>query len=353
MEVFVLLLMFLGPLVLFALSWKWDWIKVQARRALGVKAPIWQDHAALLDVTYDEQGFVQGVLYAGGEREGRAQYWVRRWQRERGLLWQVPGCSDERTLALAQGVVVIPTEDKRLLGVDAQSGARRWELRLSEYVKKGPRWKGSSLLYLLNDGSWLCVAPRDGTVSARGALTSSSADEELFRGTMETSDIVSYGHLSKRSADACDELYVPLRTSGQTGRLAWDNRSYRELALTVGICAPPRSGDAEDDSEQAAWREPEPGAVAYRCTRRKPPELEWCEELTPAEGDSVYVNFVHWFAHGCALSLKYLKIPGLPDSTSVSVLWLVDFERRRVLMQIGERVGSWVLGANGQQRANL
>lgn len=329
-------------IALFALVWNWSWIASNLRRALGGRPPIWQEQGALLHVSYDPQGFVDGVIYAGGEGErSNARFWVRCWQRGRGILWQVPGSADNKRFALIEGVLVVPTESKRLVGLDIDSGKPRWEHRVSDYVKKGPSRTPEGLVYLFKDGAWLCVQPASGKLIASGKLTSTADEAALFAGAQPVLDGVYEGGLSDAGIWGRDELRVRLRQPLLLGRLGIDEKSYESHALTVGVFRE-QAGAHEDEQRYP----PEPDAAAYSVKAKKPPALDWQEELTPLRGKELRIDAGQWFGRAYAASMHNVPTPRLGESSCV--LWLVDFEGRRLLMQIGERLDSWVMGPTGR-----
>ena len=335
-----------GLMALFALVWNWNWIASNLLRALGSKVPIWQERAALLHVSYDDQGFVESIIYVGGEGErSNEKFWIRRWQKVRGILWQVPGSARARGIALVDGVLVIPTEEQGLIGVDIATGERRWAQRLSDDVKEGPRRKQDGLLYLQKDGAWLCVHPGNGKHVSSGKLTSTADEAALFADSEPVLHGVHSGGLSDFGRWGREELRVRLPQPSLRGRLGLDETSYESLSLTVGVFKEQDEADDEDRFPR------ELDATAYVIKAKKPPAFDWREELTPLSKKDLRVNAGQWFEHGYALGLENVKTPRLNEATSV--LWLVDFERRRLLMQIGERLDSWVMGPTGRVPARF
>jgi hypothetical protein len=164
-----------------------DEMTVFVRRRIRGPEPVWNPDGRVLDVSYDSQGLVASVLYAGSEGPlTRLTWWLRLWQPDKGIVWQWERASNHGVLLPDQGTVIFATPDERgLCAVDARTGQLRWKMALKRVVTKGVWLKGADLLYLLENKRWLQVRATDGFVIAEGKLANEDDEAALFADTVE------------------------------------------------------------------------------------------------------------------------------------------------------------------------
>jgi outer membrane protein assembly factor BamB len=295
----------------------------------------------------DDGGFLCAFVYAGSERSS-FRHWVRRWERDRGVAWE-HRCKRKNwdALPVRNGAVVFATPDRRLTAVDLRTGALRWSRPFELSLDEDVRDVDGALLYLGEDGEWVCVDPADGTIRDRGRLRAKSEKDERLRLSRPA---VSYLHGSGigtsevmarwPEAEAkvflaavyalCEQRYHCKRARLESCLLAVDPVTKTATLVIVNeeaygrhdvllVIVNPFTGDE-------LWRlRLGANAVAAR--------LEVAHDL------------------GGVVAVHMHALAGPVGRSYVSVTFMVDLARRRVLGELSAELGSWVAVPDGRRRA--
>lgn len=160
-------------------------------RWLGRPPHIWDDDARLLWVELDDQGLLFAFVYDGEERVfqptgHRRKHWVRRWERDCGVVWeQRAALAPADAVVVAAGQVVLPTPHGTLRAIDPVSGATRWQVELplerlrpalvlGERVLYGGRRRGAPA------DDWMCFDATTGARLHEGRGSLEQAEQRLF-----------------------------------------------------------------------------------------------------------------------------------------------------------------------------
>src|SRR4051812_18825533 len=153
-------------------------------RKLGGHPPVWSgSYSRLAHADFDEDGLVTALVYAGLEVSS-GTHWVRRWERERGMVWELPAKRENwDALPVHDGAVIFRTPDSRLVAADMKTGEIRWRRAFMMVPEETPRIIEGDLLYLGDTGSWLRVDPSTGENKAGGILASKADKPSLLQGS--------------------------------------------------------------------------------------------------------------------------------------------------------------------------
>ncbi|MDB4986821.1 MAG: hypothetical protein JWN04_1999 [Myxococcaceae bacterium] len=318
------------------------WEELQ-QRFKGRSLPIWATGSRVLEVEQDAQGYVSTLVYCG-DRGGRGsrRWWLRRWERERGVVWQLDYTPGASSIVARDGRLVFIDQKGKLTSIETKTATVVWSINTPGSIKQGPSLNSDHLLYLFETGEWRRIRWSDGQTIEQGTLARTSDREALFETSAPTPEDESHSYYLEPKLPVLLQLSgAPDLVGRQMARVGCDEVAFNSRALTLSLCDAGlvREGSRDRDIPIAFHPLHDAPALAH--------PGDWLQPLLLLGSGEPALNRIDWFGSVCALTTSYLYLP--QQRNAVSGFWLVDFTTRRVLMRNVEGAESWLETPAGRQ----